>query len=84
MMNLPVTPVSERCDNETSCVAQVLVAILQHGVDHTSHHVSFLSHTKIKREYHIYFHLNVKVTAYTQLKSEECLSLFGRVMSLTF
>ena len=40
--NRPVASVSERGDHKPTTVAQVLVPILQHGVDHPCHHLIVL------------------------------------------
>jgi hypothetical protein len=41
MLDVPVTPVSERCDNKTRRVAQVLAAILDVCGDHAHNDIIF-------------------------------------------
>ena len=47
----PIASVSERCDHQTTAVAKVLVAILQHGVDHPRHHLVLLQIVNKKSKY---------------------------------
>lgn len=46
-LSLPVTSVSEGCDDKTPCVSKVFVTIFQHGIDHSRHHTLILKQSEL-------------------------------------
>ena len=83
-------PVCERCDHESTGVAQVLVAVGQEGVDHAGHHVVILpvvAHLtqplKVNLAGHIWaWHSRAQVThTQTDTQTHRCQIMARRVLA---